>query len=74
MKADELKEWILDMLQDVNIEYDGKEGSICPFSLDDISVTYDDETRNYTNIDDMMSDPFIEGIPLNEICEKLVLY
>ena len=74
MRANELKEWILDMFQDINIEYDGKEGSICPFSHDNISFMFDDETRNYSSIDDMMSDPFIDGKSLNEICEKLTLY
>jgi len=74
MKPDDLKDWIISMLQDISIEYNGKEGSICPFSLDNISFTFDDETRDYRSVDDMMSDPFIDGKPLNEICEKLTLY
>lgn len=74
MKASELKEWILDMLQDISIEYSGKEGSICPFASDNISFMFDGEVRDYKNLDDMMTDPFIDGKPLNEICEKLVIY
>lgn len=74
MNSKDLKEWILSMLQDINIEYNGMEGSICPFSRDNISVTFNDETRVYDDIEAVMSDPFIDGKPLNEISEKLTLY
>ncbi|MFQ9509510.1 MAG: hypothetical protein ACLRZ7_00870 [Lachnospiraceae bacterium] len=74
MNANDLKEWILSMLQDINIEYNGMEGCICPFSQNNISITFNEETRGYTDIEELMSDPFIDGRPLTEISEKLTLY
>lgn len=71
MKAKKLKDWILSLTDDIEFEYSGISGSICPFSLDNISVTYAGKTKDYDNIDDVMSDNFFNGKSLNEISEQI---
>lgn len=44
-----------------------------PFSINDISATYDGRTKNYDNIDDVMSDAFFDGKSLDEISDDLEL-
>lgn len=71
MKPEKLKEWILSMSDDIEFVYRGIFGVICPFSKDNVAVTFDGETKYYTGIDDVMSDKFFLGKSLNEISEKL---
>jgi hypothetical protein len=72
MKSDKLREWILSLTDDIEFDYNGIFGSICPFSANQISVTYDGITKDYNNIDEVMSDKFFSGNSLNEISEELV--
>ncbi len=74
MNSLELKKWIDSLLQDIEFSYLGKDGAICPFSRDNISVIYDGVNKDYTSIDDVMSDPFYNGNCLNDISEDLIIY
>jgi len=56
---------------DITFEYKEKRGSICPFSLSDISLCFDEEEITISNIDEAMNTKFIDGFSLNEIAEKL---
>lgn len=40
MKKEDLKKWVEELTQDIDFEYQGISGSICPFSLSDISLYY----------------------------------
>ena len=71
MKAIELKAMIADLTQDIDFEYQGKSGSICPFSHSDISLSYDGKEISADCVDSAMSIPFIKGKSLAEVCEDL---
>nr|DAN73482.1 MAG TPA: hypothetical protein [Caudoviricetes sp.] len=71
MSAKELQNWINGLTQDITFEYLGVEGSICPFSRTDISISYGDSERTFQNVEDAMNIPFIAGKPLKEICDKI---
>lgn len=71
MKADDLKKWILSLEQDIEFEYNNIGGSICPFSKNDISLTFLDISKDYEDIDELMNDKVISGKSLNEISQEL---
>jgi hypothetical protein len=72
MKPSKLKEWILSLTDDIEFEYLGVFGSICPINHKNISVTYNSITKDYDNIDEVMADKFFNGKSLNEISDQLV--
>ncbi len=72
MKAENLKDWIDSLTQDISFVYLGIEGAICPFSRTDISVVYGDEERTFYSIDEVMNQPFITNKPLKDICESFI--
>ena len=69
MKPDKLTEMINSLTGDIDFEYDGKHGAICPFSRTDISLSYGDEAHDHTSIADVMNDKIFNGKCLNEISE-----
>lgn len=71
MKAKDLRESIDDLLLDIEFEYKGVSGAICPFSRDDIAVKYGDSERTFDSVDALMNEPFIDGKPMKDICEKI---
>lgn len=73
MKPDKLTEMINSLADDIDFEYDGKHGAICPFSRTDISLSYDDQAHDHTSIADVMNDKIFNGKCLNEISEQIVL-
>ncbi|QHQ61383.1 hypothetical protein Ana3638_11870 [Anaerocolumna sedimenticola] len=72
MKPDNLREWIVSLTDDIEFEYLDIFGSICPFSKNNISVTYNGITKDYDNIDEVMTDKFFNGKSLIEISELLI--
>lgn len=73
MKAIELKAVIASLAQDIDFEYRGKRGSICPFSHSDISLSYDGKEITIESVDAAMSVPFVDGKSLTEVCEELIV-
>lgn len=73
MKASELSNWIDSLTQDIDFEYHGILGSICPFNREKISLCFDGEEVTVDSIEAAMKTPFIEGRSLTEICEELTL-
>ena len=73
MKANDLEALIDSLTQDIDFEYRGKQGSICPFSRTDISLAYDGEELTVDSVEAAMTAPFIEGRSLTEVCEELTL-
>ena len=71
MNAKELRELIDSLAQDIDFEYHGKLGSICPFNRDDISLSYDDCEVTVASVDAAMTEPFIDGKSLEEVCGEL---
>lgn len=73
MDARELRHDVEYLLLDIEFEYKGVFGSICPFSREDIAVQYGDEERDFTSMDALMTEPFIDGKPLKDICDKFIV-
>lgn len=73
MSADDLKQLILSLTQDVLFDYQGMSACINPWNIHKFEVGYGDEVKTYTDIDDLMSDKFFNGKSLNEISENLVI-
>lgn len=71
MNAQNLRNWIDSLAQDISFEYRGKPGSICPFSREDIAIGYDGNEASYTSVDDAMNSTLIGGKPLKEICADI---
>lgn len=57
-------------LVDIDFVYKGKQGSICPFSFDNISVAYDDKVKDYASIEAIMEDVgMFDGNTIVDICQ-----
>lgn len=69
MNANALRDWIGSLTQDIDFEYGGKSGCICPFSLRDISLCYDGAETTVHSLDEAMTTPFVQGKNLTEICD-----
>lgn len=73
MNAEQLREWIDSLSQDIDFVYDGVVGSICPFSRNNISLCYGLYEITVESVDEAMSTPFIRGKSLNDVCGELVV-
>ena len=74
MTRKELYEWIDGLEQDIEFEYKGKYGSICPFSREEIAIFYDGKSESASSVENAMEIPFIDGLALNDICGKIVFW
>lgn len=73
MKPAKLREIIESLTDDIEFQFNGTWGSICPFSHTNISVSYGDEERTFDSVDALFNDPFIDGMPLKDICHKFTI-
>ena len=71
MNASDLKSLIEGLTQDIDFEYRGKSGTICPFSRSDISLCYDGNEVTVDSVDKAMNTPFISGRSLVDVCAEL---
>ncbi len=72
MTAKELKEHILSLVQDIEFEYNGKHGAICPFDAHNICIGFDGDEIDCHNIDEVMTSKVFDGQSLSEICEHAI--
>ena len=73
MKPKELASYISSLMQDIEFQYKGVWGAICPFSRSDISVAYGEQEKTFDSVDAVMNEPFIDGKPIKEICEEFIV-
>jgi hypothetical protein len=73
VKAQDLRDWIDSLAQDIDFEYRGKLGSICPFNRQNISLCYDGKEVTVHSVEAAMEEPFICGKSLSDICEELIV-
>lgn len=69
---DEVRQYIADCLNDVWFTYHGKAAgvtSVVENSIPTFQAWFGQEIKYYSNVDDVMSDPFYDGKCLNEIVE-----
>ena len=70
MNAKELMGLIDSLAQDIAFRYNGIEGSICPFSKSDISITYGDMEQTVDSIEAVMNCEIL-GAPLKDLCDVI---
>lgn len=73
MTEKQLRESIDDMLLDIEFEYKGVSGAICPFSRDNIAVKYGDSEHIFESVDALFNEPFFDGKPLKAVCHKFII-
>lgn len=73
MTAKKLQHEVDVNLRDIEFEYNGVSGAICPFSREDIAVKYGDMEHTFDSVDAFMNDPFIDGKPMKDICHKFII-
>lgn len=71
MTEAEIKKLIDSLSRDIDFNYNGKSGSINPFSREDISLCYDGNEKTVSSIDEALHTPFINGYSLHQIFHKL---
>lgn len=71
MKANDLRNWIDSLSQDIDFSYKGVLGSICPINRQDIDLCFGDSFAHADSVDDAMKIPFIDGKSLNDVVEQL---
>lgn len=73
MRAVKLQALIESLTDDIEFQYKGTWGAICPFSHTNISVSYGDTEKTFDSVDATMNTPFIDGKPMKDICEKFII-
>ncbi len=73
MKPNKLADMIDSLAGDIDFEYKGKQGAVCPFSRTDIVLSYGEEAHSHTSVEDVMNDKMFDGKCLKEISEQIEL-
>jgi hypothetical protein len=71
MSQKDLYEWIDSLTQDIDFQYKGRNGSICPFNRINISLCFDGTETTVHSISEAMNVKFIDGKSLYDLCEVL---
>ena len=72
MTAQQIKDIIMSFLNDVMLDYpDHDMIFINPFNENKFELSYDDISKTYDNIDDLMTDRIFDGKTLIEIAPQL---
>lgn len=74
MNKQALRQMIDSLLSDIEFDYNGVHGAICPFSRTDIVVGFGDTEVRYSSVDEVMESDIFNGNRLEDICEKLSIY
>lgn len=74
MTKKELYDYINSLAGDIDFEYQGIHGAVCPFSRTDIAISYGDIAKTYDDIETALNDKLFNGKSLNEIAEDLILW
>ena len=70
MKADDLKKWIDSLVQDIDFEFQDRQGCICPFARNDILLIFEADAIRVHSVEDAMNETFIDGHSLAELCSS----
>lgn len=61
------------LADDIEFEYKGKHGAICPFSRDDIIVAYGEVEIRVSSVEQALNEKIFEGLCLNEISDEILI-
>ena len=71
MTKKELYDYIDSLAGDIDFEYQGVHGAVCPFSSTEIAVSYGDEAETYDSIESALDSKMFKGKCLNDISEDI---
>lgn len=71
MNVQDLKDWILSLAQDIEFEYAGHHGVVSPWNKHSFTLCYNGASKDYNDIDKLMSDATFNGLSLNQIAGEL---
>lgn len=74
MSQQELYDLINSLADDIEFDYKGKHGAICPFSRDDIVVSYGEVEIRVSSVEQAMNEKIFDGLCLSEISEEIIIY
>lgn len=74
MNAKELRNLIDTLAYDIEFDYKGVHGSICPINRNNIGLAYRGETADCNSVDEAMSNKLFDGKSLNDIATELTMY
>ena len=74
MSKRELYKIINGLQCDIEFDYKGIHGSVCPINRKEIYIAYGDESQTCKSVDEAMSAKFFAGSPLNDIADNLDIY
>lgn len=73
MTPEKIKGRINELCTLFGFEYNGKIGNVDPYSRNRFLLFYDGVDQVVTDIDSVMSTPFIDGKSLNEVYDKITI-
>lgn len=70
---EELREYALSLVDDIEFVWNGMQGLIIPFNREKfiMRIQNDDPGTEFHSVDEMMQAPCFIGKSLNEICDKV---
>ena len=79
LTLEELRQLINSLATDIEFEYNGKHGAICPINRQHIDVCYGEYNipgdcieKVCHSLDEVMKLEFIDGQSLNQLCDKIL--
>lgn len=70
----ELKEYLLSLVNDVEFTWKGMHGLIIPFSRQKYILSFhdpDDTGTEFNNIDALLNAPYLDGQSITDVCEEI---
>lgn len=74
MSKEELYKFIKSLSDDLEFDYLGIHGSVCPFSHSDIVLSYGEDEIRLESAEETMNYKLFHGKSLNEIADQLSVY
>lgn len=74
MNPKDLYQLINSLSTDIEFDYAGGHGFICPFSRSNISIGFLENEKTCTSVDEAMSAPIFNGKSLNEVSGSIEIY
>lgn len=71
MNAQDIKNLIVSIVQDVVFEYNNKTCCINPYNKHKFELGYGNKVKTYNDIDDLMNDKIFKGKSLYDIAESI---
>lgn len=72
--VDELRDYLLSLVNDVEFTWRGVHGLIIPFSKDRYALSYhdpDDPGTEFRSVDALLTAPYLDGRAISDVCGEI---